>query len=161
MRSKHLACSKASLLFIFRLPESNRRKNAIYLDWSAFEHIQRRSLDYKAIIREPKYPSKSTEKMNKIDPYVDDGDKEATLLWQFRNSSFACAFDTNDVVVFFRLTRSVSHWPDNGWSTMLPAFWPSIIIENCDSRVERRFVVISAAPKSNLAVGDSFSAIKL
>lgn len=63
----------------------------------------------KFLIRETKYPTKTTEKINKIDLYLDECDKEATLLWQLRNSSFACASDSNDMIVFFRLARSVSH----------------------------------------------------
>lgn len=68
----------------------------------------------KLLYTDTKYPSKTIEKISKIDLFRDDCDKEATLLWEFRNSSFACASDTNDVVVFFRLTRSVSHWSDKG-----------------------------------------------
>lgn len=66
----------------------------------------------KVLTRETKYPNKTTKKINKIDPYLDNSGKEATLLWQLRNSSFACASDSNDLVVFFRLSRSVSHWSE-------------------------------------------------
>lgn len=108
-----LSMQQTVLEMLFVDDQEKNIKKMPFIRFIAIQHMQMCHWT-KLLYRDTKYPSKTIEKISKIDLFRDDCDKEATLLWEFRNSSFACASDTNDVVVFFRLTRSVSHWSDKG-----------------------------------------------